>query len=182
MIDLAVSLYLYNVYKDAGEGIMTHIRASLVTQTTLSLVCKKIKLHDFLMIGKSELLNPHTNKNNFFADIFESFIGALYLDLGFDVVYNFLEIYLFSLLLKEDNLFFDYKTKLEEYMQQHKLHKLLYKIKAIIVDKEHFDTLIEVEAFYKNIKVGSATANKRKIAEQILAKDILDKCEKNQNF
>jgi ribonuclease-3 len=75
-----VSRHIFNNYK-LDEGKMSLLRASLIKRDTLVTYTKHLELDKCLIIGKGG--NKLLNNSGILADIFESFIAAVYLDLGY---------------------------------------------------------------------------------------------------
>ena len=109
------------------------------------------------------------------ADIFESFVGAMYLDLGFEEVKRF--IYKNVIPLIEDksvDFFDDYKSVLQELVQTDKKS-----LEYIIIDEQGpaHDKTFTIEVKIDNIVYGTGTAHSKKEAEQIAAHDALKKAQ-----
>lgn len=167
IVDFIVSEYLYLNYNES-EGIMTKKRANFVCEAALYDYALKIKLDQEIRIGKGE--NNH-NKT-IIADIFEAFIGALYLDQGFDKTKAIvLEIIIPFI---ETNVYFlrDYKSELQEYVQTSK--------KSVIYELANEKGPAHNRTFVVNVKVGDiilgvGVGSSKKEAEQNAAKSALEK-------
>lgn len=120
VLELAVSVYLYNIMPDQPEGELTSFRSSLVKTTTLARVARSLDLGSKIMISKGEELSHGRDNEAILADTLEAFIGALYLDQGYDAVVAFLEENLFPLFdeIKSFNLQKDSKSMLQELVQR----------------------------------------------------------------
>ncbi len=120
VLELAVSVYLYNKMPDQPEGELTSFRSSLVKTTTLARVARSLNLGSKIMISKGEELSNGRDNEAILADTLEAFIGALYLDQGYDAVVAFLEENLFPLFdeIKSFNLQKDSKSLLQELVQR----------------------------------------------------------------
>ncbi len=81
VIHLALAEYLYRRYEDEYEGFMTKLRTTLENGDTLAQLTKIIGLHEYVLMSKLVEMNGNREKNvNILSDVFESFIGALFLD------------------------------------------------------------------------------------------------------
>ncbi|MEN2983747.1 MAG: ribonuclease III [Dictyoglomaceae bacterium] len=90
VIGLVISEILYKTYKDANEGLLSQIKNYLVKKETLAEKARKLGLNKFILLGKGEELQQGRDKNSILADLFEAYIGALFLDKGFEFVREFL--------------------------------------------------------------------------------------------
>ena len=111
VVNLVIANFIFNKYKDKEEGYLTRIRTKLVNGKTLSYLAKKLKLNDFLIISKNvESIGGRTN-DRIIEDIFEAFICAIYLDLGFKYAEAFItriiEEHLDIDVIEEDNNYKD---------------------------------------------------------------------------
>ena len=117
IVDLAVSDYLYksNKYK---EGEMTKIRASYVCENALYEYSMGLGFSDYVKLGVGEQKSGSNCKKAILADIFEAFIAAIYLDLGFEKAKN-VALGIIVPYIEDKNvlLFSDYKSELQEAVQ-----------------------------------------------------------------
>ncbi|MBN2781322.1 MAG: ribonuclease III [Candidatus Marinimicrobia bacterium] len=123
VIELIVTRFLFEQFMEAKEGELTQMRAKLVNRTTLASIARGLHFGQFLLLGKSGENDNLRNSSSILCDIYESFIGALFLDGGFKAAYNFTYQ---TLLSKHKRLLpaaeiQNYKGKLLEYCQQHNL-------------------------------------------------------------
>ena len=88
VLELLMSDYLYNNF-DKPEGEMTKLRAHYVCETALYEYAKKLELNKYLKLGKGEEETGGRTRKTIVSDIFESFLGAIYLDQGIDTAKNF---------------------------------------------------------------------------------------------
>ena len=89
IIDFVVTEYLYNK-KNVDEGEMTKLRASHVCEDALYEYSLNNNLDKYLRLGKGEEASGGREKKAILADVFESFVGALYLDQGLDTARKFI--------------------------------------------------------------------------------------------
>lgn len=129
VLSLAVSNFLFSKLVKSPEGELTQIRASLVRTETLATIAKKLDLGEQLLLSKGEEESGGRTNKSILANTFEAFVGALYLDQGFDVAAQFISKHiLFDWQKLSDEAASDNKSKLQEVLQQ-KYHKSpLYKL------------------------------------------------------
>ncbi|MEA3357993.1 MAG: ribonuclease III [Thermodesulfobacteriota bacterium] len=173
VISLAVSHLLMEAFPEINEGNLSKYRASLVNENGLHNIACRIKLGDYLFLGKGEEQTNGRKKPSILADAFEALMGALYLDGGFT---NSLRVTskLFGDLInniipgKSTN---DFKTELQEYSQE-----TFQSVPEYRMEKEtgpdHNKTFYAAVYLRGNI-VGKGKGKSKKEAEQKAAKDAL---------
>lgn len=129
VLELGVSQYLYREFPDMAEGELTKFRASIVCEISLVQFANELNFQDLILLGKGEELTGGRNRPALLADVFEAFIGALYLDKGFDAVVHFLETYVYPKVKKGAfSHAMDFKSQLQEYIQRDRNSKIEYEI------------------------------------------------------
>ncbi len=172
VLELVVSEYLYKRL-NIKEGDMTKLRASFVCENALYEYSKELELSTYVKVGHGEEIDGGRFKKVILADIFESLIGAIYLDLGFDIVRKVI-LSIMEPHMKEDKIKFfnDYKSALQEFVQTEQ-KSLVYELinEEGPAHNKSFTFLVKVD----NIIFGKGTAASKKEAEQEAAKDALNK-------
>ncbi len=177
VLELIISDYLYK-NTEYEEGQMTKYRSHYVCENANFEYATRLGLNEYLRLGHGEEERGGKYKKAIVADIFESFIGAMYLDLGFDEVKKF--IYKVVIPLIEDksiDFFDDYKSILQELVQTDKKS-----LEYIIINEQGpaHDKTFTVEVKIDNIVYGIGTAHSKKEAEQIAARDALKKAQSGE--
>ena len=177
VLELVISEYLFK-NTEYEEGKMTKYRSHYVCENANFEYSTRLGLNNYLKLGHGELDRGGKYKKAIVADIFESFIGAIYLDLGYDYVRGF--IYKTVIPLIEDkkiDFFDDYKSVLQELVQTDKKS-----LEYVVVDEQgpSHDKTFTVEVRIDNIIYGKGTAHSKKEAEQIAAKDALKKAQNSK--
>lgn len=173
VLELAVSQYLYRTYPDMSEGKLTKFRANIVCEPSLHTFSMHLGMDQFVLIGKGEEATGGRSRPSLLADVFEAFIGALYLDQGFDAALTFLTDHVFPTI--EPGAFshaMDYKSQLQELVQQYKDLNIEYNIideKGPSHNKE-FVAQVQINGDMYEVGVGRT----KKEAEQRAAKNALD--------
>lgn len=174
VLELTVSEFLYESFPDQSEGVMTKQRASIVCEPSLVGFAEKLQFGSYVLLGKGEELTGGRTRPALLADVFESFIGALYLDQGLEGVKLFLRDHLFPEISTEGKpQIIDYKTQLQEYTQQNGTGALEYRIvdeRGPAHDK-HFSS----EVWMDGRVLGSGSGKSKKEAEQQAAAQALGK-------
>lgn len=128
ILNFATALFLYRSFPHFNEGQMSKLKQLMVREKTLADLSKEFGLVDYLQLGNVEKRNDGANKNSILADIFESFLAALYLERGETAVYEFLNLTLFPWVKNKENVVWDYKSQLQEFCQAQK-NRVNYQVK-----------------------------------------------------
>ncbi len=90
VLGLAISRWLYSVYPEESEGMLSARFNALVTGATCADVARAIGAGAHLILGKQARDDGGTDSGNILGDVTEALIGALYLDHGFDAADAFI--------------------------------------------------------------------------------------------
>jgi ribonuclease-3 len=90
VLELIVTDFLYKKYPDYNEGELTAIRSALVNAIIISEVAAKIKMNDYLLLSKGESKDIGKARQYILANTYEAYIGAVYLDQGYEIVNKFI--------------------------------------------------------------------------------------------
>src|SRR3989344_4414127 len=120
VLELIVSEFLFHKYPTKPEGELTAYRAALVNTVSISGVAQELGMNDFLLLSKGEAKDKGRARQYILANTYESFIGALYLDQGYDAAARFIAE---TLLAKAENivtqgLWMDAKSEFQELSQE----------------------------------------------------------------
>lgn len=164
VINFVVTRLIFQRFLDKDEGFLTRIRTKLVSGSTLAILGRKLGLDRFIVMNERGLVNGWNTNDRILEDVFEAFIGALYLDMGMLVVVNFIqstmEKYLdFNTILHDDN----YKDQLMRYTQANNLPLPVYQSLDSVIDKEK---IYEVHCWVNRIPCGYGRHKNKKQAEQ----------------
>jgi len=117
VLELTVSEFLYKNHPEMREGEMTKLRASLVCEPTLAYCARTgFELGKFVLLGKGEDASGGRDRDSIVSDVFESIVGAIYLDGGFEPAADFIRRFVLTDYEKKIE-FRDSKTILQEYAQ-----------------------------------------------------------------
>ncbi len=116
VLELLSSEFLYEKFPDVPEGGLSKKRAAMVCEQSLAICARSMNLGDYLFFGKGEEAAGGRNRDSILADVTEAVLGAIYLDGGLEKARDYVNRHvLFE--LKEDELFVDSKTILQEKVQ-----------------------------------------------------------------
>ena len=173
ILELIMSEYLYK-NTDYKEGKMTKLRSHYVCENALYEYSLLLGLNDYIRFGKGQIGEGKFCKA-IVADVFESFIAAMYLDIGINEVKKFIYKYVIPLIEKNELDFFnDYKSILQEVAQTDK-RSLKYEIvnETGPAHQKEFTVIVKID----DIIYGKGIAGSKKQAEQLAAKDALKKAQ-----
>ena len=174
VLELIMSEYLYK-NTEYEEGQMTKLRAHYVCENALYTYSMHLGLNEFVMLGHGEEASGGRTRKTIIADIFEAFIGAMFLDQGLDFVKKFIYAHIIPLIEKKEVDFFsDYKSILQEYVQTDR-RSLEYEV--IHEEGPSHNKLFTVVVKIDGIVYGKGVAHSKKEAEQEAAHDALKKAQ-----
>lgn len=172
VLSIIVSDYLFNNYT-VPEGELTKLRAAIVCEKSLDVMADKIHLGEYLRLGRGEEMTGGRTRPSIIADAFEALIAAIYLDTGIESARAFVLPFVTEMLEHEDRLSFqDYKTTLQEIIQQNPEEKLVYKL---VEEKgpDHNKRFV-VDVMLNSNVIGRGEGRSKKNAEQMAAKEALE--------
>jgi len=174
VLQLWTASYLYNLNPKLAEGNMTKLRSQMVCESSLAKIAFKLGLNEFLKLGHGEILDQGQMRDSTVADMFEAFLGALYLESGYQYVSPLLsEIFSDLEEFKQFNSVIDYKTELQEYVQADNSRTISYVL--LNVDGPSNQRIFETSVQIDGISYGKGKGSSKKRAEQAAAKEALTK-------
>ena len=172
VLSLIVSEYLYKKYPYYEEGKLTKLRANYVCQNALIYYSHELDLPDYLNIDVEESNLTKNEVLSITADIFESFLGAMFIDQGIEFAKGFLSEYIFQYIDEEKIFFRDYKSAIKEYgdAKEKEISYELISEYGVPHDKTFLISII-----IDGEKMGVGKGKNKKEAEQAAAKIALEK-------
>ncbi|UOE92872.1 ribonuclease III [Alkalihalobacillus sp. LMS39] len=129
VLELAVSQYLYKNFDTMSEGDMTKLRAAIVCEASLANLANELAFGQLVLLGKGEEMTGGRQRPALLADVFESFVGALYLDHDMDAVYRFLDQTIYPKINSGAfSHMMDFKSQLQEFVQRDNIGQIHYEI------------------------------------------------------
>ena len=171
VIDLILSEYLYR-HKHIEEGEMTKIRASYVCENALYEYALRLHFNEYVKLGKGEEASGGSMRKAILADVFEAFVGALYIDKGLNEAKGFVNKIIISDLEKNNEYFNDYKSLLQELVQTDKKS-----VEYVVINETGpaHNKSFTIKVVVGGIALGIGNGGTKKEAEQNAAKGALDK-------
>lgn len=171
VLQLITSEYFYKKY-DYQEGELSKIRASFVCEEALAQYSKDVGINKYIKVGNGQKDNIN---DTIIADTFESVLGAIYLDQGFEVAKKYVLEVLSPYVLEHHVFLGDYKSRLQEMVQTDK-KSLEYRL--VSESGPSHDKTFVFEVVIDDIVYGRGTGKSKKEAEQNAAHDALKKVAK----
>ena len=173
VLELVVTDYLYKEYPDKNEGELTSIRAALVNTQSISEGAKLWDMNEYLLLSKGEAKDMGKARDYILANTFESVIGAIYLDHGYEEAQKFIRTSLFHKTEKivDDELWKDAKSHFQEKSQEEVNITPSYRVTK--EEGPDHDKKFTVGVFLKDEKVTEGSGRSKQEAEQIAAREAL---------
>lgn len=120
VIKLLVAKYLYIRYRTESEGFLTKTKTKIENKKTLAHFARKLGIDEFMIISKQNEEAINRDSDKFLEDIFEGFMGALFLDQGLDFCEKYLTILLETEIDYSDILYRDtnFKDRLQRFFHE----------------------------------------------------------------
>ena len=173
VLELVVTEYLFAKYPKKPEGDLTSYRAALVNTVTLSGVAGELGMNDFLLLSKGESKDTGRARQYILANTFESFVGALYLDQGYDAAKDFIAKNLFLLTdeIVAKGLWQDAKSRFQEVAQEKESITPQYKTVQEVGPDHEKDFIVGV--YLGDEKIAQGEGKSKQEAEQDAAQNAL---------
>ncbi|MBE6948102.1 MAG: ribonuclease III [Ruminococcaceae bacterium] len=167
VLGVLVADYLYRNFPNRPEGELTRMRADMVCEKALAAVAANLNLGKHLMLGRGEELGGGRNRESILADAVESVLAACYLDGGMEAAVQFVNKFILVNVPVTKLQNTDYKTALQELVQQKKNQVLAYHL--VGESGPDHDKQFRVELTLNDVVVGAGSGSSKKRAEQAAA-------------
>lgn len=175
VLSVVISENIYNNYSHLSEGEMTKFRANVVCEASLEKCASRLKVGQYLLLGKGEENSGGRNRTSILSDAVEALIGAIYIDGGFENAKKFVLDQMKKIIEEsiKGEIFMDYKTQLQEIIQKSNEQTITYEI---IGEKgpDHSKVFVS-QVKLDNEVIGVGEGRTKKEAEQMAAKASLKK-------
>ena len=172
VLGMLVAEYLYHNFPNRPEGELTRMRADMVCEQTLAAAANRSGIGEHLLLGHGEEQGGGRNRDSILADAVESVIAAAFLDGGMAAARQFIDQYILVEVPVTKLHNADYKTALQELVQQKKNQVLTYTL--IGESGPDHDKRFEVEVSLNGRVIGTGSGSSKKRAEQMAAQTALE--------
>lgn len=182
IISFVISKKLFEKYPNFNEGLLTNLRSLLVNTKSLAETAGELGFGDYLKLSKGEEESKGRENQSLLADCFEAFVGALFLDQGVNVAYDFVSAVLIPKtdLYVEKRSFKDPKSLLQELAQSQKKGSPLYKV-VNELGPAHA-RMFRVAVYVGPSLAGEGKGKSKREAEEDAAKQALENISMNKNI
>jgi ribonuclease-3 len=174
VVGLVTADFFCSAYPSSAEGDLSKFKSAAASTPSLSEFARKIKLDQFLLLGKGEERSGGRKKKTILAGAFEALVGAIYIDQGFETARRFILSFLRSTYEKRDDRKFlinNFKSALQEHFQKESLPAPEYRT-VTSVGPDHRKTFV-VEVSLGPDVLAKAKGPSKKSAEQRAAQKAL---------
>jgi len=173
VLELVTTEYLYKLYPNKNEGDLTALRSALVNTVSISDVAHGLGFNEFLLLSRGEAKDTGRARQYILANTFESVVGAMFLDLGYEAAQTFIHANLIPTLgeIVEKGTWMDAKSKLQEIVQEKVGVTPRYEtVKEVGPDH---DKTFTIAVFFGDEKKTEGSGKSKQEAEQEAAKKIM---------
>ena len=175
VLNLIMTVHLYNKKKYFNEGHLHRLRSKLVCEDTLFQIAENISLYKYVNVGAGEIKNGGNKKKSILADSLEALIGAIYNDSSFEQTNDVIDL-MYEPIFKSMDLNLpckDPKSELQEILQKKGLHIPKYDVTS--KSGADHDQTFEVKCYIPDLNIITiGNGNSRKTAEVTAARKIID--------
>ena len=168
ILGMVVAEHLYRNFPDRPEGELTRMRADMVCERALAEVANRLSLGQHLLLGHGEERFGGRSRESILADAVESVIAATYVDGGMNAAVDFIRKFILCDVPAQRLRNADYKTTLQELVQQKKNQVLTYEL--VGESGPDHDKKFDVEVCLNGQVVGRGVGSSKKRAEQEAAR------------
>ena len=174
VLELIVTDYLYNKYPEKDEGDLTAYRSALVNAIIIGEIALSLGMNNFLLLSKGEAKDIGKARSYILANTYESYVGAVYLDQGYDVVQKFIARTLFGKIdeIIAKKLWRDAKSLVQEKSQEYLSVTPSYKV--IHESGPDHDKSFTVGIFFGIDRIAEGKGHSKQEAEQAAARNALE--------
>ena len=175
VLGLIVSNYIFAYKSSLKEGELTKIRSTIVCEKSLMHIAEKLKIGQYIKLGKGEKISGGAKRASILADAVEAMIAAIYLDSDFDNVSKYVLDWLGDTIKNalDNKKNDDYKSKLQEEVQKVRGRTLRYEL--IAMKGPDHERIFTIGVYCDNKLISPGKGHSKKEAEQLAAKDALEK-------
>jgi ribonuclease-3 len=174
VLELITTDYLYSKYPDHDEGDLTAFRSALVNAVIIGEVALDLGMNDYLLLSKGEAKDIGKARSYILANTYEAYVGAVYLDLGYEVAKKFIADTLFGKIdaIVDKKLWRDSKSlvqeKSQEYLNVTPSYKVLHE-----AGPDH-DKHFTIGIFFGDDLIAEGKGKSKQEAEQSAAHNALE--------
>lgn len=173
VLELITTDYLYKIYPTNNEGELTAYRSALVNAIIISEVASEIGMNEYLLLSKGESKDTGKARSYILANTYEAYLGAVYIDQGYDIAKKFVEDTLIGRLeeIISKKLWRDAKSLVQEKAQD--IYKTTPLYKVISENGPDHDKHFTIAIFFGDDEIARGKGKSKQEAEQAAATNAL---------
>ena len=172
VLGLICAKHIYSEYRSLPEGELTKLRAAVVCEKALCSYSKQLGIGQYMRLGRGEQHSGGRERPSILADMYEAVLAAIYLDGGMEPAEKFvLRFVIPEAETQRRRQFKDYKTALQEIVQQNPGERLEYVLSGAS-GPDHNKTFITEVHLNSNV-IGVGRGRSKKESEQQAAREAL---------
>lgn len=172
ILGMVVAEHLYRTFPDRPEGELTRMRADMVCEKALARIAVQIGLGQHLLLGHGEEQSGGRSRESILADAVESVLAACFLDGGMEAARSLIQRFVLPSVPVRRLRNADYKTALQELVQQNRDQKLSYEL--LEQSGPDHDRHFRMAVLLNGKQVGTGTGSSKKRAEQEAARAAIE--------
>ena len=179
ILNAVVADIVFKKFKNQNEGFLTNTRSKIVKRETLDWISSDLGLNRLVVSSP----RAHSQKNHILGNALEAFIGAIYLDQGYEKTYHFIENKIIAAYINIDKLAkkeVNFKSKLLEWCQKYKV-QLDFQLMENFMDMEN-NTVFQSQVLLNGVIAGDGSGYSKKESQQKAANKALSKIKSDKNF
>lgn len=179
ILNAVVADIVFQKFKTSNEGFLTNTRSKIVKRETMDKISKELCLNELLISSKRN----KNQKNHILGNALEAFIGAVYLDQGYQKTYQFIEKKIIGTSINIDTLAkkeVNFKSKLLEWSQKYKVN-LEFILLENYTDNAH-NAIFQSKVLLNGLTAGIGTGFSKKESHQQASQMALQKIKNEKTF
>ncbi|MES2931061.1 MAG: ribonuclease III [Patescibacteria group bacterium] len=174
VLELIITDYLYKKYPDRDEGELTAYRSALVNAVIIGEAAHELEMNEYLLLSKGEAKDIGKARNYILANTYEAYVGAVYLDQGYDIAREFISRTLFGKIdmIVAKKLWRDAKSLVQEKAQEYVGVTPVYKV--LHESGPDHDKHFTIGIFFGEDRIAEGKGKSKQEAEQAAARAALE--------
>lgn len=179
VLNVIVTDILYKKYPNRKEGFLTNTRSKIVQRESLNQIAVDMGLNELIKLSRT----ANTHNNYIYGNAFEAFIGAVYLDQGYQKCYEFVEKRIIDLYISLDTIVHkevNFKSHLIEWSQKNKL-EIEFELIEAVRDEDH-NPVFQTHVTLMGKSLGKGVGYTKKESQQLAAKNAIKRIRKEKEI
>lgn len=179
ILDAIVGDIVYKHFEGRREGFLTNTRSKIVQRETLNKLAVEIGLDKLVKYST----RSSSHNSYMYGNAFEAFIGAIYLDQGYERCKQFMEKKILKNYIDLDKMSrkeMNFKSKLIEWSQKNKM-EVSFELIEQLLDKD-YNPMFHTEVRIEGVSAGTGTGYSKKESQQNAARMTLKKIRNDEAF